>query len=91
MLALSVVAFALAAEPQTAADVSIVVIRVPVSSPKEAARVLDEIFNGTGETRRRRIVVFFLPGTRSVVVIGSRVDILTARELLSGCGRQIMD
>jgi hypothetical protein len=58
------------------------VIHVKIGSAMELARILDEIYNGSGTTRMNRIVVFAIPLTNCLFARASRNDLAAIRELV---------
>jgi hypothetical protein len=69
-------------EPAQPADSEAAVIGLSGGSAGETARLLDEMYNGSGTDRRPRVVVHVIPLTNCLLVRGTSVDLLTVRELL---------
>jgi hypothetical protein len=74
--------------PEQPIDRQVALLRVPVSSPAEAARLMDEVFNGPATDHKDRVVVFAIPMTKYLFVRATKLDILTMRDLLTTCCEQ---
>jgi hypothetical protein len=58
------------------------IINVKVGSAKETARILDELFNGSGTDHKDRIVVLAIPLTSCLLVKATSADLQEIRHLL---------
>jgi hypothetical protein len=81
-LAAPVPAFGSQEKPHQSASPTAEVIRMKVGNAVEAARFLDEAFNGTGLERKARVVVFVIPLTDCLFVEAMKDDLATIRSLL---------
>jgi hypothetical protein len=63
-------------------DLNVALIRMKVTSATETARLLDEMYNGSGTARKARIGAYAIPGTNYLFLMGTRIDLLTIRSLI---------
>jgi hypothetical protein len=68
--------------PAAPTDAEVELIPLRSVSTVEVARVLDEAFNGSGNSRKVRVVVVAVPLTNWLLVRASVADLRTVRDLV---------
>ena len=81
-LAFPVSAFGQQQNPRQPEEPTAAVIPLKVASAVEIAKILDQVFNGSGASRTPRIIVFAIPLTNSLFVRATELDLLIVRDLV---------